>query len=88
MAAARTPNQVIRGSAGDTTVFYVAMPQLVTGDTWVSGISGIVGWTAVASEAPGTQANGAVAVAQSGGTFTFVPGEDTQTVQLTVWAKC
>jgi len=86
MAAARTPSATDQQSMGSMTLYCVTFTSVVTGDTWVSGIPNIKYFWAQAQGTSGTQASAGINVSQSSGTFTFVPGFDTQTVTLFVTA--
>jgi hypothetical protein len=83
MAAAITPSTTYRESLGSLTLIIAKFANtLDTGDTWDSGIPGIVAHWAVATDVPGTQTNSGVAVSESSDTFTFSPDEDNQAVTL------
>lgn len=59
------------------------------GDTWTSGITGIIPnafWT-VDLDDPTTQASVGVAVAESSGIFTVYPAEDNKPFSLFILAK-
>ena len=84
MAAARTPASYQRVSMGSTTLLLVRFTDVVTGDTWVSGLTDIVDYWMQARVATGTQASSGCNVAVSSGTFTFQPGFDTQASTLYV----
>jgi hypothetical protein len=86
MAAARTPATTQRISMGSCTLYRVTFTSVVTGDTWVSGIPDIVDCWAQCDTTTGTQTSAGINVAQASGTFTFVPGYDTQSVSLFVLA--
>jgi len=85
MAAARTPASVARESMGSRTLLIVKFADVVTGDTWVSGLgtSPVAHWITVTT-APGTQTNCGAMASLSAGTFTMIPDEDTQDVTLFV----
>ena len=70
---------------GSRTLLVVKFTDIVTGDTWVSGLGTmpVAHWTAVTT-APGTQTNCGGMASFASGTFTFVPDEDTQGVTLFV----
>ena len=84
MAAARTPASYQRVSMGSATLLCVRFTDVVTGDTWVSGLTDIVEYWAQAKIATGTQASSGINVVNASGTFTFQPGFDTQATTLFV----
>lgn len=84
MAAARTPASIAQENMGSSKLVVANFTSVVTGDTWVSGISGIKKFWAQAQGTGGTQASAGINVSLSGSTFTMVPGFDTQTVDLFV----
>ena len=85
MAAARTPASTTTESMGSRTLLIVKFTDVVTGDTWVSGLgtTPVAFWTAVTT-VPGTQTNCGSCAALSAGTFTFEVDEDTQDVSFFV----
>ena len=84
MAAARTPTLTVE-NMGSRTMHIAKISDVVTGDTWVSGLGAtpVAFWTAVTT-VPGTQTNCGSAAALASGTFTFEVDEDTQDVTLFV----
>jgi len=87
MAAVRTPASVTRESMGSRTLLVVKFTDVVTGDTWVSGLSGQpTAWWTTVTTAPSTQTNcGSMAsYVSSTGIFTMIPDEDTQDMTLFV----
>jgi hypothetical protein len=85
MAAARTPASIKEESIGSRKLLIVKFTDVVTDDTWVSGLGAtpIAHWTAVTT-VPGTQTNCGSCAALAAGTFTFDVDEDTQDVTLFV----
>ena len=85
MAAARTPASTKEESMGSRTLLIVKFTDVVTDDTWVSGLgsSPVAWWTAVTT-VPGTQTNCGSCAAFASGTFTFDVDEDTQDLTLFV----
>ena len=85
MAATRTPASVNTESMGSRTLLIVKFADVVTDDTWVSGLGAtpVAWWTAVTT-VPGTQTNCGSCAAFASGTFTFDVDEDTQNVTLFV----
>lgn len=85
MAAARTPASVKEESMGSRKLLIVKFTDIVTDDTWVSGLGAtpIAHWTAVTT-VPATQTNCGSCAALASGTFTFDVDEDTQDVTLFV----
>jgi hypothetical protein len=85
MAAARTVASLRTESMGSRTLLIAKFTDVVTGDTWVSGLGNQpIAWWITATTAPGTQTNAGVMASFSSGTFTMVPDEDTQDVFLYV----
>jgi hypothetical protein len=85
MAAARTPASVLRESMGSRTLLVVKFTDVVTGDTWVSGLgTSPVAWWITATTAPGSQTNCGIMASFASGTFTMIPDEDTQDATLFV----
>lgn len=60
---------------------------LDTGDTWASGIPGIVAVIPIQNDSNSTQASAGVGCTVSGSTITFVLGEDNTAVKLIVLSK-
>ena len=84
MAAARTAASTNRVSMGSATLYVVRFTSVVTGDTWVSGLTDIIDFWATPETTTGTQTSAGINVRNVSGTFTFVPGYDTQSVTLFV----
>jgi len=83
-----TPSTTYRESLGSLTLTIAKFASTTdTGDTWASAIEGIVAWWAIQTDAPGTQTNAGVAVAESSKTFTIYPDEDNQAITLFVVSK-
>ena len=82
MAAARTPTSVLREGVGNLTLHIATFSDIDTGDTYVSGLTGIVGQWVNATDTPTTATYGGIDVGESSGTFTFYPGEDSRTGKL------
>lgn len=83
MAAARTPT-IVQENIGSSKLVIATITTAVTGDTWVSGLKGIKHFWAQALGTGGTQASAGCNISNSSGTFTIVPGFDTQTVDIFV----
>jgi len=75
---ALTAASVIRESIGSLNLHTVTLTdgEVDDGETYVSGLSGIVGYWFNATDDPTTQTSGGVDVSESSGTFTFNCGED------------
>lgn len=69
-----TPTLTLKESAGSLTIHIATFGSTADGDTWASGIPGIVGYWGN-SITDGTQTKEGVDVALSGTTFTFNLGE-------------
>lgn len=86
--AAKTPASVLNlGPMGDCRLICASFTDLDDGDTWASGLSGIVKCWAQGTDDPTTQANTGCAVAFSGSDFTFYPAEDNKAVDLFVLVR-
>ena len=83
--AAITPASVTHlGITGSYSLVLARFTSVDDGDTWASGLNGVV--TAIAAQTgdPGTQASAGFSHTQSAGTFTFYPGEDNLGLDLIV----
>lgn len=78
--AAKTPDSVIRESAGSMTLHIATFStnDIDDGDTWASGIQEIVGYWANGTDDP-TQTKEGIDMSVSSSTFTFYTGEDNRT---------
>ena len=86
--AAVTPSSISRESLGSLTLIVAKFASTTDAtDSWASGIEGIFGYWANATDVPGTQTNCGVAVSESSKTFTFTIDEDNQANTLYVLAK-
>ena len=79
-----TASRAIREGVGDTTLHVIefASNAVDDGETYVSGLSGIIGWWFSPTDA--TSAQLGVDVSESSGTFTFHTGEDNRTGKLCI----
>lgn len=83
--AATTPDEVDRHSIGNLSLVIAKFPATVDdGDTWASGMKGVVGFWAQDIDNPTTQASVGVAVTHASGTFTLYPAEDNKNFYLFV----
>jgi len=83
--AAVTPSSVERHSAGDLTLTIAKFAATTdNGDTWASGIGGIVDVSATQNDASGVQAATGAGAAYSGSTITIYLAEDNSAVTLRV----
>lgn len=86
--AAKTPSSVkTLGKMQGLRLVLASFTDLDDGDTWASGLKGVVGQWANDSDDPTTQASVGVAVAHSAGTFTFYPAEDNKTADLFILVR-
>ena len=91
--AAKTPTTIRQENLGSLNLIMADFDGTVSsndvddGDTWASGMKGIVAWWFAREDDPTTQASAGVAVAESSGTFTFHPAEDGALGKLMVLAK-
>ena len=86
--AAKTPDSIQQESLGSLKLIIATFStnDIDDTDTWASGIQGIVGYWANATDDP-TQAKEGIDVALSTSTFTFSTGEDNRTGMVYVLAK-
>jgi len=88
MASAVTPTLVLRENAGSTMLHIATFAGTTDdGDTYVSGISDVVGfWGNCTDDSTGATYNG-VDISESSGTFTFNLGEDNRSLMLYVLSE-
>jgi hypothetical protein len=82
-----TPATVWRANLGSTAQVTARFTTADDGDTWASGMSGIVNYMAQDRTNPATQASVGMAATESSGTFTFYPAEDGTAFDLIVQFK-
>ncbi len=83
--ATRTPDSVIHLTAGNgTRRLRASFADIDDGDTWATGMSGIVNIIALGTDDPTTQASNGIDTALSSGTITFYPGEDNRVVNVII----
>lgn len=84
--AAITPNTIRQTLTGNYRLIIAQFTAGTAddGDTWASGIKGIVDYWTSEQDDPTTQASTGFAVENSSGTFTFHPGEDEKPFTLFV----
>ncbi len=88
--AAKTPVSVIRENVGSLTLHIATFTtnDLDDGDTWTSGINGVLAAWCNGTDDPTTQASNGIDVGfTAAGVFTFYPGEDNRTGILMVLSK-
>ncbi len=87
--AAKTPDSRTIHSLGSERLIRLvySSTNLDDGDTYASGIEGIVDQWANGANNPATQASSGIHISESAGTFTFYPGEDDWTGTIYVLAK-
>lgn len=86
--AAVTPSSILRTTWGDHTIHLAKFAATVdNGDTWASGITGVVFWMATQADDNSTQASAGVGATHSAGTFTLAAGEDNTAIHLMVMSK-
>lgn len=88
-AAPITPDAVYRGTVGGFNLIIADFTAGTAddGDTWASGLTGIVVYWTSDNDNPTTQASVGVAAANSAGTFTFYPAEDNKPFTLFVLTR-
>ena len=86
--AAKTPDSIQQESLGSLKLIIATFStnDIDDGDTWASGISGIVGYWGNLTD-DGTQAKEGIDISLSTSTFTFNVGEDNRTGLIYVLAK-
>lgn len=86
--AAVTPSAVYRENVGSLTLHIATFANTVdNGDTWASGIAGIVGCWATNSDAPGTATNIGAGASHSGTSITLYLGEDNSACTVYVLSR-
>lgn len=86
--AAVTPSATYRESVGSLTLTIATFAATVdNGDTWASGIQGILGVWITGTDAPGTQTNIGSGASFSGATVTLRLAEDNSACTLFVVSK-
>lgn len=86
--AAVTPSSLIKTTLGKYNLYMATFAgTLDTGDTWASGISGVVHWMVGQADTNSTQASAGAGATHSAGTFTLSVGEDNTAVHLWVVAS-
>jgi hypothetical protein len=86
--AAKTPDSIQQESLGSLKLIIATFTtnDIDDGDTWASGIQGIVGYWGNLTD-DGTQAKEGIDISLSTSTFTFNVGEDNRTGLIYVLAK-
>lgn len=85
--AAITPATVVEVNLGGTRLLICKFTAMSTGDTWTSGVKGVLAHWADATSQQATQASAGVnatLTTASTGVFTFKPGEDAVAATLFV----
>lgn len=83
-----TPSTLIQSSQGDNKLIIANFANTTdNGDTWASGIEGIVSVMACQADTAGTAAATGSGASYSGSTITFHIGEDNSAITLWVLAK-
>jgi hypothetical protein len=86
--AAVTPSLVRNGLLGDYRMVLARFADTTDdGDTWASGLKGIVTYWTADRDNPTTQGSEGVAVTLSGSTFTLHPAEDNKNFDLIILCK-
>ena len=71
-----SPSAIRRFNIGNASLVQAVFTSVDDGDTWASGLTGVLGQLFGQTDNPSTQASAGISVAESSGTFTFYPGED------------
>ena len=82
-----TSVDILRTSFGSLQIHIITFSNIDDTDTYVSGVSRIVGYWANGTNDPSTATNTSIDVAESSGTFTFSCGEDTRAGMLYVLSE-
>jgi len=85
--AVKTPDTISIENTGSSTLHIATFSDIDDGDTWASGIQNIIGYWAVATDAPTSGPLGGIDVSLSSTTFTFNTGEDSKTGLVFVLSK-
>jgi len=85
--AVKTPDPIVTENTGSSTLHIATFSDIDDGDTWASGIQNIIGYWAVATDAPTSGPLGGIDVSLSSTTFTFNTGEDSRTGLVFVLSK-
>lgn len=86
--AAVTPATLTQFSIGDLKGHFATFANTTdTGDTWASGIPGIVGVMACQGDASGTQTSTGSGASFSGSTITLYTAENNTTINLIVLSR-
>lgn len=85
--AVKTPDPIVTENTGSSTLHIATFSDIDDGDTWASGIQNIIGYWAVATDAPTSGPLGGIDVSLSSTTFTFNTGEDDRTGLVFVLSK-
>lgn len=84
--AAQSAATTLRESVGSLTLFAFTFTSVNTGDTFASGLTDI--WHSWAQGTSiSTQTSAGIVISRSGGTWTFKPGEDGNSMTLYVFAR-
>lgn len=85
--AIKTAASVVRENAGSNNLLLVKFADIDTGDTYVSGLSSVIGFWANRTDNPTVVNKEGIAVSESSGTFTFRTGESDNAVTLYILVK-
>lgn len=86
--AAVTPASLYKLNAGEVTLYVANFANTTdTGDTWSSGIPGIISVAGIQADAPSTQGSTGAGASFSGSTITLYAGEDNSAITLWVLAR-
>lgn len=80
--AVKTPTSVLRESVGSTQYSKAIFSDIDNGDTYASGLTGVVGYWVNGTDDPGTTTFNRIEASESSGTFTFYTGEANRTGEL------
>lgn len=85
--AALTPTTVGVENSGSITWIRAAFTNVVSGDTWASGITSIFTYFGSNHMVPGSQGKEGMNITQSTGTFTFYLPETSTSLSISVLCK-
>jgi len=85
--AVRTPDPLRVENTGSSTLHIATFADIDDGDTWASGIQGVIGYFANATDDVTSGQLSGIDVSLSGTTFTFNTGEDNRAGLLFVLSK-
>ena len=87
MAAITPSGNTPTRTSNDITTHVVTFASVGDGDTYASGIEGVIGFWGQVTADPTTNSSSGINITESSGTFTFFPGVAALTLTLFVMAR-